>query len=280
LKPVKQQEVMRYLVGHYDVSQRRACHVMKATRSLVYYRSRKDPLTALRQRLREVAQTRVRFGYRRLLVLLRREGWDVGKERFYRVYTEEGLALRRKRPWRHATAVHREQRRPAAMRNDIWSMDFVADEFTDGRRFRTLTLLDLFTRECLAIAVGRGLTGHDVVATLERLRFDRGLPQRIYCDNGSEFVGAAMDLWAYTNHVILDFSRRGKPTDNAAIESFNGRFRDECLNVHWFESLEDASTKIEAWRQDYNANHPHRALKGLSPNEYARKAMEPAAESL
>jgi putative transposase len=184
LKPVKQQEVMRYLVGHYDVSQRRACHVMKATRSLVYYRSRKDPLTALRQRLREVAQTRVRFGYRRLLVLLRREGWDVGKERFYRVYTEEGLALRRKRPWRHATAVHREQRRPAAMRNDIWSMDFVADEFTDGRRFRTLTLLDLFTRECLDIAVGRGLTGHDVVATLERLRFDRGLPQRIYCDNG------------------------------------------------------------------------------------------------
>jgi putative transposase len=149
---------------------------VKATRSLVYYRSRKDPLTALRERMREVAQTRVRFGYRRLLVLLRREGWAVGKERFYRVYTEEGLALRRKRPWRHATAVHREQRRPATMRNDIWSMDFVADEFTDGRRFRALTLLDLFTRECLDIAVGRGLTGQDVVATLERLRFDRGLP--------------------------------------------------------------------------------------------------------
>ncbi len=186
--------------------------------------------------MRELAQTRVRFGYRRLRVLLQREGWEVGKERFYRVYTEEGLALRRKRPWRHATAVHREQRRPATARNDIWSMDFVADEFTDGRRFRTLTVLDLFTRQCLDIAVGRGLTGQDVVATLERLRFDRGLPQRIYCDNGSEFVGAAMDLWAYTNKVILDFSRRGKPTDNAAIESFNGRFRDECLNVHWFES--------------------------------------------
>jgi putative transposase len=148
--------------------------------------------------MRELAQTRVRFGYRRLRVLLLREGWDVGKERFYRVYTEEGLALRRKRPWRHATPVHREQRRPASMRNDIWSMDFVADECTDGRRFRALTLLDLFTRECLDIAVGRGLTGQDVVATLERLRFDRGLPQRIYCDNGSEFVGAAMDLWAYT----------------------------------------------------------------------------------
>ena len=126
----------------------------------------------------------------------------------------------------------------------------------------------------------RGLTGQDVAATLERLRFDRGLPQRIYCDNGSEFVGATMDLWAYTNGVILDFSRRGKPTDNAAIESFNGRFRDECLNVHWFASLEDATTKIELWRQDYNENHPHRALMGQSPNEYARKAMTGPANSL
>jgi putative transposase len=174
---------MRYLMGHYTISARRACRVVKATRSSVYYRSRKDPLLALRVRLRELAQARVRFGYRRLRVLLQREGWEVGKERFYRVYTEEGLALRRKRPWRHATAVHRERRRPAAGRNEIWSMDFVADELTDGRRFRTLTVVDLFTRECLEIAVGRGLTGQDVVATLERLRFDRGLPQRIYCDN-------------------------------------------------------------------------------------------------
>jgi putative transposase len=158
-------------------------------------------------------------------------------------------------------------------------MDFVADELADGRRFRTLTILDIYTRECLEIAVGQGLTGQDVVASLERLRFDRGLPQRIYCDNGSEFVGAAMDLWAYTNRVILDFSRRGKPTDNATIESFNGRFRDECLNVHWFGSLEDAQQKIDAFRWDYNENHPHRALKGLSPNEYARRAMATAADS-
>lgn len=280
MKPVKQREVMRYLVGRYHVSARRACRVLATTRSSVYYRSRKDPLTALRQRMRDVAQTRVRFGYRRLRVLLQREGWMVGKERFYRLYTEEGLALRRKRPWRHVTAVHREQRRPATTRNDIWSMDFVADELADGRKFRALTVLDLYTRQCLDIAVGRGLTGQDVAATLERLRFDRGLPQRIYCDNGTEFVSAAMDLWAYTNGVILDFSRRGKPTDNAAIESFNGRFREECLNVHWFHSLEDATTKIERWRQDYNENHPHRALKGLSPDEYARRAILEAAESL
>jgi putative transposase len=209
-----------------------------------------------------------------------REGWEVGKERFYRVYIEEGLALRGKRPWRYATAVHREQRRPAMARNDIWSMDFVADELADGRRFRALTILDLFTRECLAIDIGQGLGGQDVAAALERLRFSRGLPQRIYCDNGTEFVRAAMDLWAYTNQVILDFSRRGKPTDNATIESFNGRFRSECLNVHWFHSLEDAEEKIETWRRDYNENHPHRALKGLSPNEYARKVVLEAATSL
>jgi putative transposase len=163
----------------------------------------------------------VRFGYRRLLVLLRREGWDLGKKRLYRVYTEEGLALRPKRPWRHATAVHREQRRPSTQRNDIWSMDFVADELADGRRFRALTVIDLFTRECLAIDVGHGLCGRDVVATLERLRFARGLPQRIYCDNGTEFVSAAMDLWAYTNTVILDSvavaSRPTTPQSNRSM---------------------------------------------------------------
>lgn len=271
---------MHYLMGRYSVSARRACRVIQTTRSSLYDRGRKDPLTGLRQRMRELAQTRVRYGYRRLRVLMRREGWHVGKERFYRVYTEEGLALRRKRPWRHVTAVHREQRRSAAARNDIWSMDFVADQLADGRRFRALTVIDTFTRECLAIDIGQGLGGHDVAATLERLRFERGLPQRIYCDNGSEFVSAAMDLWAYTHGVILDFSRRGKPTDNAMIESFNGRFRADCLNAHWFTSLEDAQQKIDAFRWDYNEHHPHRYLKGQSPGEFAKRMLETAAGSL
>jgi putative transposase len=236
-------------------------------------------LTSLRQRLRELAQTRVRFGYRRLHVLLRREGWQVGKERLYRVYIEEGLALRRKRPWRHTTAVHREQRRPATTRNEIWSMDFVADQLADARRFRALTVIDLFTRECLAIQVGHSLNGQDVAAVLEQLRFERGLPQRIYCDNGTEFVSAAMDLWAYTHSVVLDFSRRGKPTDNATIESFNGRLREECLNVHWFASLDDAQRKVDAFRWDYNEHRPHRALEGLSPREYALRFAQTAADS-
>lgn len=270
---------MTYLTGRYQVSERRACQVTRCWRSSLRYRSVRDPLTGLRQRVRELAHARIRYGYRRLWVLLRREGWSVGKHQFYRVYVEEGLALRRKRPWRHATAVHREQRRPATTRNDVWSMDFVADELTNGRRFRALTVIDLYTRECLEIVAGQSLKGRDVVAALERLRFARGVPQRIHCDNGSEFVSAEMDLWAYANQVTLDFSRRGKPTDNAAIESFNGRFREECLNVHWFMSLEDAQAKIDAWRWDYNEHHPHRALKGLSPGNYARQVVLTAAAS-
>ena len=219
LTPVKQRESMHDVMGRDTVGARRACRGVQTTRSSVYDTSRQAPLTSLRQRMRELAQT----GYRRLRVLMPREGWQVGRARCYRVYTEEGLALRRKRPWRHVTAVHREQRRAATARNDIWRMDFVADQVADGRRFRALTVIDMCTRECVAIDIGHGFGGHDVAATRERLRFERGVPQRIHCDNGTEFVSAAMDLWAYTTGVILDFSRRGTPTDNAMIESFNAR---------------------------------------------------------
>lgn len=150
-------------------------------------------------------------------------------------------------------------------------MDFVLDQLADGRRFRSLTMIDLFTRECLAIEVGYSLKAENVVQVLERLKCERGVPQRIYCDNGSEFVSGLTDHWAYTNGVSLDFSRRGKPVDNAVIESFNGRFREECLNTHWFESIDDAEQKIDAWKWDYNETRPHRALKGLSPGEFVRR---------
>ena len=263
--------MVNYLMGRYTVGMRQACRCVRMTRSMYYYRSRMDPLIALRQRTREIAHARVRFGYRRIFILLRREGWDVGKDRFYRVYGEENLGLRRKRPWRHVTAVHRLERRPAAHANDVWGMDFVADQLADGRKIRTLTIVDLFTRECLGIEVGFSLRAEHVVAAMNRLKHDRGLPQRITTDNGSEFSGGQMDLWAYTNQVRMDFSRRGKPTDNAIVESFNGRFREECLNAHWFESLADASEKIDAWRWDYNENRPHRSLEGLTPREYAVK---------
>jgi putative transposase len=273
VKPVKRREVVRYLMARYSVGLRRACRCARMSRASYSYTSQRDPQTALRQRVRELAQSRVRFGYRRIFMLLRREGWDVGKDRLYRVYREEGLGLRRKRPWRHVSAVHREVRTPAKHRNDVWSMDFVADELTDGRRFRTLTVVDVFTRECLEIEIGQSLKAEDVVRVLERSKYARGIPGRIYCDNGSEFVSGLTDQWAYTNGVKLEFSRLGKPTDNAVIESFNGRFRDECLNTHWFESLEDAKTKIDAWRWDYNEHRPHRSLEGLTPREFASRAM-------
>jgi len=279
VKPVQRREVVRYLINRYGISERRACRVAPLGRQTYRYQSVRAPLTELRQRVRELAQTRVRYGYRRLLILLQREGWEVGKNRFYRVYCEEGLALRRKRPWRHVSAVHREQRTPAGHRDDVWSMDFVVDQLADGRRFRALTVIDLYTRECLAIDIGKQLRAENVVATLERLRFERGLPARIYCDNGSEFVSGQMDLWAYTHGVKLDFSRRGKPTDNATIESFNGRLRDECLNEHWFESLANAKEKIDAWRWDYNEHRPHRSLNGLTPREFAAKTKLVTADS-
>jgi putative transposase len=166
------------------------------SRASYRYSSRKNPQIALRQRVRELAQARVRFGYRRIFMMLRREGWDVGKDRLYRVYREEGLGLRRKRPSRHASAVHREVRTPAGYRNDVWSMDFVHDQLSDGRRFRTLTLIDVFTRECLELEVGQNLRAEDVVRVLERLKYDRGVPGRVYCDNGSEFISGLMDQWA------------------------------------------------------------------------------------
>jgi putative transposase len=272
---------VNYLMGRYGVGSRQACRCVRLHRSMYYYRSRMEPLTALRHRMRELAHARVRFGYRRIYMLLKREGWDVGETRFYRVYCEENLGLRRKRPWRHVTAVHREVKRPAGGPNDVWGMDFVADQLADGRKLRTLTVIDLFTRECLAIEVGFSLRAEHVVSAMKQITHERGLPRRISCDNGSEFSGGNMDLWAYTNHVQIDFNRRGKPTDNAIVESFNGKFREECLNAHWFESVEDAKEKIDAWRWDYNEHRPHRSLEGLTPREYAvRSTLIGVANSL
>lgn len=160
--------------------------------------------------------------------------------------------------------------------NEIWSMDFVADALFDGRRLRALTVVDNYTRESLAIDVGQSLKGEDVVNTLNRIAALRGLPATIKVDNGSEFISKVMDKWAYERGVELDFSRPGKPTDNAKVESFNGRFRQECLNTHWFLSLEDAKDKIEAWREYYNEARPHSALKWATPSEFARLARERA----
>ena len=188
-RPALKRQAVDYLVDHYSSSRRRACRLVRQTRSTVYYRSRKDPKTALRARMRELAQTRVRYGYRRLHVLLRREGWKLGKEQTYRIYTEESLQLRSKRPRRRKMVVGRKERYVPTRPNQAWSMDFVSDQLVTGERFRVLTVVDVFTREALAVHVGQRLRGEDVVAVCNRLTATRGAPLRVFVDNGSEFSG-------------------------------------------------------------------------------------------
>lgn len=220
-------------------------------------------------RLKELASIRIRYGYRRLHILLQREGWNVNAKRVYRLYVEENLSIRTKTPRRRVSCNKRSARPDATRINDCWAMDFMTDELFDGRRIRLLTIVDHFTRESIAIGVGQRLSGKDVVATLNTIGADRSFPKTIRVDNGPEFTSKALDKWAYENKVTLDFSRPGKPTDNAFIESFNGSIRSECLNQNWFLSLDDAKEKIEAWRVDYNEQRPHSALGNLAPKEFA-----------
>lgn len=250
-------------------------------RSTFRYEPRPRQDEALVARIREIALTRVRYGYWRVYTLLRREGWNVNHKRVYRLYKQEGLNLRSKRPRRNRAAAHRLERIEETRPHQVWSMDFVSDALFDGRRFRALTVVDNFSRQCLAIHVDASIRGSDVVETMNRIKARQGTtPHRIQVDNGSEFISKALDRWAYDHEVTLDFSRPGKPTDNPYIESFNGSLRDECLNVHWFLSLDDARTKIETWRRDYNAYRPHQSLGGLSPKMYLDEYHRNTADSL
>ena len=224
-------------------------------------------------RLKELALTRVRFGYLRLTVLLRREGWAVGKKLVYRLYREMDLSMRTKK--RRRLASRSRILLPAAdAPNERWSMDFVTSRLENGRYFRVLTLVDQYTRECLALEPAFSMTGVKVAVCLDSVGADRGLPKSIRVDNGTEFQSRAMDAWAYRNGVQLDFIRPGKPTENGLIESFNGRFRDECLNMHLFWTIEDAKKKLVAWQVDYNQDRPHGSLGQLTPNEFAEQARK------
>jgi len=250
------------------LSERRACQLLGMTRSSYRYTVRRQQPAGLRERLRELAQERHRFGYRRLTVLLRREGWAVNHKRVYRLYREEGLGVRRRKRQRIG-AVRRQPLAIPTRPNQRWSMDFITDALSDGRKFRTLNIVDDFNRECLAAEVDTSLTGARVVRVLERLRELRGLPQILVMDNGPEFAGRAVDVWAYEQGVKLHFIEPGKPVQNAFIESFNGKMRDECLNEHWFISLAEARETIEAWRRDYNEVRPHTSLGNRTPQEFA-----------
>jgi putative transposase len=274
VKPAQRRAAVRHLLEQGDISERHACGLVGLGRSSLRYRShRPADETALQQRLGELAATRPRFGYRRLHVLLRREGHVVKHKRVARLYSAAGLAVRRRRRKR----VAREGRgRPqlAGGPNQQWSLDFVSDMLAHGRRIRLLAVLDTFTREALAIEVDSSLPGVRVVRVLEQVVAARGTPGEIVMDNGPELTGKALDQWAYAQGVRLRFIDPGKPVQNAFIESFNGRLRDECLNQHWFVSLADARQTVEAWRQDYNEARPHSALGYRTPTEFHQAHAE------
>jgi putative transposase len=253
------------------LSERKACNLVNLSVSVYRYQPQADADTRVRQRLRELAEQRKRFGSPRLHILLKREGLVINHKRTERLYREEGLALRRKRKRKGATGVRVVL--PVAERpNQHWSMDFVADSIVTGRRFRALTIVDDYTRECPAIEVDTSLGGARVVTVLERLAEYRGLPEVITVDNGPEFIGKALDARAYGKGIRLNFIRPGKPIENAYAESFNGRLRDECLNTNWFLSLREAREIIEDWRVDYNQVRPHSSLNNLTPTAYANAA--------
>jgi putative transposase len=261
-------EVVAYVARCHGYSERRACSLTRQHRSTQRKPSTRDPRLEIRQRMHEIARTRIRYGYRRVHIMLRRDGWAVGRNLVWRLYREEGLALRSKRPRRRKMVVHREVRCVPKHANEAWSLDFVHDQLSSGTKFRALTVVDVFSREGLAIEVGQRLKGEHVVEVLNRLVRQRGAPKYLFADNGAEFTGHLVDLWAYHHGVRIDFSRPGKPTDNAFIETFNGSLRDECLNLHWFETIGEAKAQIEAWRRDYNESRPHMALGHRTPQEY------------
>lgn len=268
--PAARREAARYFREGYKLSERRACRLAGAARSLVRYCFRRPQLDAqLREALERLAAVRPRFGYRRLGLLLAREGQPANAKRLYRVYRDAGLAVRRKHRKRVAQA-NREPRVAAKAANEQWAMDFMTDTLADGRSFRLFNVVDEASRTALAMEVDTSLPGERVVRVLTRLTEQHGRPRRIVTDNGPEFTGRAVDQWAHANGVELVFIRPGKPVENSIIESFNGRVRDECLNLHWFTTLGDARRTIELWRHDFNHVRPHSALAGLAPVAYAQ----------
>lgn len=205
--------------------------------------------------------------------MLKREGVKINHKKVFRIYQEEKLSLRVRKS-KKLKSILRVPIAPPARPNERWSMDFVSDQLsTTGRRFRTLNIVDDYSRECVAIEVDTSLPGIRVAQVLSRLKDVRGLPKVIVIDNGSEFTSKVMDQWAFQNNVKLDFINPGKPVENAFIESFNGRFRDECLNQEWFTSLQHAKEIIEAWREEYNCLRPHTSLNGLTPEEFAKRKV-------
>ncbi len=263
------------MVAEYGVSERRACKLLGLDRSSYRYEPRPEEDAPLRQALIELARQKPRFGYRRLGALLERRGYSVNHKRLYRIYREEHLAVRRLKR-KHVV-------RPAApvanlsKANQEWSMDFVSDGLATGRALRIFTLVDSFTRECLALEVDSSLSSRRVTRVLDWVMEQRGAPAAIRCDNGPEFTSRHYLRWCEDRKIRPVHIQPGRPMQNGYVESFNGRLRDECLNAHWFATMADARQKIEAWRYDYNHERPHSSLGYRTPREFAAELLKASA---
>ncbi len=262
--------VVDRLVETYRVSERRACRALEWPRSTHRYRPCRDPALVLRTRLRDLAMNRPRYGYRRLWVLLRREGWPVNHKRVLRLYREEGLEVRTKRR-RKLTARLRVLPPLPERIDEHWSLDFMADQLATGQRFRILAALDHFSRECVCLEAAYHVPACAVTAALEAAIVQRAHPKVLTLDNGTEFTSSHFDAWAHRHGIRLDFIAPGKPVQNTYIESFNGRLRDECLNQHWFRSLAEARETLAAWREEYNKTRPHSSLGDVPPEVFAAR---------
>ncbi len=267
MTPQGQREAVAYVLSAHPVSERRACRVLDVDRALVRYRFTRPPDTALRERLKELAAERRRFGYRRLAVFLHRDGFVCNIKKIRRLYREEKLMVKRRKGRKKATGTRTPLPRPDRV-NQIWSLDFMSDAFTDGRRFRALAVMDQCSRKCLNITVDTSLPGLRVVRELDALVQKHGKPKMIVSDNGPELTGRAVLIWAAHNGIDWHYIQPGKPQQNGYTESLNDKIRDECLNEHWFCNLAEARKIIEDWRQDYNHVRPHSSLNYLTPAEF------------
>lgn len=277
MKPAQRRAAVQHLQARFGFSQRRACRLAEAARSTIRYQWQRGAGDgALRERLRTLAAQRPRFGYRRLHVLLRREGITINHKRVERLSRAEGLAVRR-RTRKSRTPVRRGRPAPPQRANEQWALDFVQDALASGRKLRVLSVIDVFTREALALEVDTSLPGSRVARVLERLCGQRERPTQLVLDNGPELISRVLEEWAHQHAVALHFIDPGKPIQNAHCESFHGRLRDECLNEHWFLGLSDARRIVELWRQDYNQERPHSALGYQTPVEFAQAKIMAAA---
>jgi putative transposase len=259
-------------------SQRRACDLAGLAPKTYRYASRRPDDTAMRVRLKELAQQRRRFGYRRLHILLRREGIELNHKKLFRLYREERLTVKKRGGRKRALGTRAPVTLPQGP-NQRWSLDFVSDTLADGRRFRILVVVDDFTRECLALVVDTSLSGMRVARELDALVEARGWPLMVVSDNGTELTSRAILQWQEDSQVEWHYIAPGKPTQNGFVESLNGRFRDECLNEHLFRGISAARRIIEEWRIDYNEHRPHTSLRGLTPNEFATRSRTDQMEN-